>query len=388
MILRLLPIIFLTLILPNAYIYYAFWKQRNYKTWKICLAWLPDIVLLVSAIVIACNETLSPKNLSIIGVYLLIYMLVALSKTTFMVVSLILRLIGLLWSPIKKLATPIATLSRWTVFIAILIGTFYGPDHLVVKSTDISSKEIPKDFDDYRIVQFTDMHLASFEHHPTMVRRLVDSINALRPDMIVFTGDLVNIETQELYPYIVELSRLNATDGVFSILGNHDYHTYARYLSEEEQKEELERLKKLQIAMGWDLLLNEHRIVRRNTDSIAVIGVENDGKPPFPERGDLVKATYGIDTNMYKILLSHDPSHWRRKVVGQTNIQLTLSGHTHGMQLKLFNWSPSKYVYPEWGGTYTEGKQTLHVSLGVGGALIPFRLGAWPEINVITLHHL
>ena len=147
--------------------------------------------------------------------------------------------------------------------------------------------------------------------------------------------------------------------------------------------------------MNWDLLLNEHRIIRQGRDSIALVGVENDGKPPFPERGDLKKALAGIpgygqgndSTHMFKVLLSHDPTHWRRKVLPQTDIQLTLSGHTHGMQFMLFGWSPSKFFYPEWKYMYHEGERGLYVSLGIGGALIPFRFGAWPEINVITLHN-
>lgn len=387
MILRLLPIIILTLILPDLYIYFTFWKKRSYKQWKIALAFLPDFLLLIGGIILCCNETLSPKNLTIIGIYLVIYMLVALPKTTFLLVDLLLRLFGLAWHPIKKYATPIAQILRLVVFICILIGTFYGPTHLVVKKAEVKSQEVPESFNGYRIVQFTDLHLASFEHHPTMIRTLVDTINALHPDMIVFTGDLVNTEYHELLPYIADLSRLNARDGVFSILGNHDYHTYTRNLTEAEQAKGLERLKTLQRAMDWDLLLNENRIIRKGNDSIAIIGVENDGKPPFPERGDLRRASAGVEKAVFKILLSHDPSHWKRKVVEQTDIQLTLSGHTHGMQLMLFGWSPSKYVYPEWRGMYTENKQSLYVSLGVGGALIPFRLGAWPEINVITLRH-
>lgn len=387
MILRLLPIIILTLILPDLYIYFTFWKKRSYKQWKIALAFLPDFLLLIGGIILGCNETLSPKNLTIIGIYLVIYMLVALPKTTFLLADLLLRLFGFAWHPIKKYATPIAQILRLVVFICILIGTFYGPTHLVVKNTEVKSQEVPESFNGYRIVQFTDLHLASFEHHPTMIRTLVDTINALHPDMIVFTGDLVNTEYYELLPYIADLSRLNARDGVFSILGNHDYHTYARNLTEAEQAKGLERLKTLQRAMGWDLLLNENRIIRKGNDSIAIIGVENDGKPPFPERGDLRRASAGVEKAVFKILLSHDSSHWKRKVVEQTDIQLTLSGHTHGMQLMLFGWSPSKYVYPEWCGMYTENEQSLYVSLGVGGALIPFRLGAWPEINVITLRH-
>ena len=136
--------------------------------------------------------------------------------------------------------------------------------------------------------------------------------------------------------------------------------------------------------MGWQLLLNENRLIVRGNDSIAIIGVENDGKPPFPAMGDLPRATSGTD-RLFKLLLSHDPSHWRRKVLPDTDIQLTLSGHTHAMQFRLGGFSPSAWIYPEWGGLYTENGRGLYVNMGIGSVMIPYRFGAWPEISVITL---
>ena len=265
-------------------------------------------------------------------------------------------------------------------------GLSFGPTLLQVRHTNFSSADLPTAFDGYRIVQFSDLHLTSFRNRPEMVEKVVERIMEQCPDMIVFTGDLVSTEANELDGFDEILSRLHAPG---------DYLTYAYYLSPEEQAAQREELKKRQRAMNWDLLLNEHRIIRQGRDSIALVGVENDGKPPFPERGDLKKALAGIpgygqgndSTRMFKVLLSHDPTHWRRKVLPQTDIQLTLSGHTHGMQFMLFGWSPSKFFYPEWKYMYREGERGLYVSLGIGGALIPFRFGAWPEINVITLHN-
>jgi len=143
-------------------------------------------------------------------------------------------------------------------------------------------------------------------------------------------------------------------------------------------------LKRRKAEMGWRLLLNDNQIVRRGNDSIAIVGVENDGKPPFPALGDLPRATRGTE-GMFKLLLSHDPSHWRRRVLPETDIQLMLSGHTHAMQFRLGNFSPSAWIYPEWGGLYTEGAQSLYVNTGLGSVMIPYRFGAWPEISVITL---
>ena len=139
--------------------------------------------------------------------------------------------------------------------------------------------------------------------------------------------------------------------------------------------------------MGWRLLLNDNYILRRGNDSIAIVGVENDGNPPFPALGDLPKAQRGLQNSCFRILLSHDPTHWRRRVLPETRTPLMLAGHTHGMQLKIGSFSPSEWFYPEWGGPYYEGERALYVSLGAGEVLLPFRIGAWPEINLITLKH-
>ena len=322
-------------------------------------------------------------------------MLIALPKMLFLIVDLIGKGICLFFPRAKKACTMVSSAASLLLLCIMGAGLSFGPTLLQVRHTNFSSADLPTAFDGYRIVQFSDLHLTSFRNRPEMVEKVVERIMEQCPDMIVFTGDLVSTEANELDGFDEILSRLHAPDGVYSILGNHDYLTYAYYLSPEEQAAQREELKKRQRAMNWDLLLNEHRIIRQGRDSIALVGVENDGKPPFPERGDLKKALAGIpgygqgndSTRMFKVLLSHDPTHWRRKVLPQTDIQLTLSGHTHGMQFMLFGWSPSKFFYPEWKYMYREGERGLYVSLGIGGALIPFRFGAWPEINVITLHN-
>lgn len=396
MIARLIPIIVLTLLLPNLYIHYEDFRRNDIPRWRKILHWIPELFLLAGAAAISCTETLSPANLIYIGIYLLLYMLVALPKIAYVLTSLLLGIPGLFWHPFRQTVRPAALVARWAVFCAVAYGFLWGPDRLMVREADFDSPELPVSFDGYRIVQFSDVHLASFQHRTEQIDLLVDSINALSPDIIVFTGDLVNTDADELLPFMKSLSRLKAPDGVFSILGNHDYQNYARYLSLEEQAKHLEQLQERQQQMGWHLLTNGHAVLQRETDSIAVVGVENDGKPPFPERGNLQQALgtlpgYGSHLRnskpLFKILLSHDPTHWRRKVLPETDIQLTLSGHTHGMQFMLFGWSPSQYIYPEWRGMYSENGRSLYVSLGVGGALIPFRFGAWPEINLITLHH-
>lgn len=218
-----------------------------------------------------------------------------------------------------------------------------------------------------------------------MVAEIVDKVNAFHPDAIFFTGDLVNSSPKEVSMFIPILAGMKAKDGVFSILGNHDYCEYRSYTAPDSPERNLAELIRTECSMGWTVLLNEHHLLHRDNDSIALIGVENDGEPPFPSRADLRKATRGLDGNIYKILLSHDPSHWRRAVLPDTDIHLTLSGHTHALQLKIGGFSPALWKYPEWGGLYREGARLLHVSTGVGSN-VAFRLGAWPEINVIRLH--
>ena len=171
-------------------------------------------------------------------------------------------------------------------------------------------------------------------------------------------------------------------------MGNHDYAQYFRWESPLDSLADIRRLQNRQRAMNWHLLLNDNHIIRRGNDSIAIIGVENDGRPPFPALADLPRAQRNLNDNCFKILLSHDPSHWHRQVVPNTTIPLTLSGHTHGMQFKIGNFSPASWFYKEWGGEYTDQNgHTLYVSLGTGEVLLPFRLGAWPEINVIQLNN-
>lgn len=274
-----------------------------------------------------------------------------------------------------------------TVLLLMVAGHTWGPRHLVVRHVEYSSPLVPKGFDGYRIAQFTDLHLASQAHQRGMVKKLVDTLLAQHADMICFTGDLVTLSHDEIDGHETQLSRLTAPDGVYSVLGNHDYHIYT-HLGRREQERLVEEMKQRERSLGWDLLLNGHRIIARGGDTLCLGGVENDGnRRHFPQLGDLPKTFAGTDSIAFKVLLSHDPTHWRRKVLPDTDVALTLSGHTHGMQFKLFGWSPSQWIYPEWCGLYAEGARALHVSTGVGGAGLPFRLGAWPEITVITLRH-
>lgn len=262
-------------------------------------------------------------------------------------------------------------------------GFIEGWKRLELKHITFTSPDLPPYFDGYRLVQITDFHLGSFPPDNDFVQKVVDATNNEEPDMILFTGDLVNNQASEVEPYLDTLGQLHASDGIYSIWGNHDYCEYGNNHSIGALKRNRRMLYGYQESLGWHQLMNEHHVVSHGMASIAVIGVENPGQPPFTNRSNLKKAMKGLNPDMFKILLSHDPHHWRREVVGK-KIQLTLAGHTHAGQLKIGKWTPARMAFKEWGGAYRIGEQMLYVSSGIGGSF-PFRLGAWPELTVITL---
>ena len=204
-----------------------------------------------------------------------------------------------------------------------------------------------------------------------------------KPDVIVFTGDLQNIQPAELHPFLSLFKELKAKDGVFSVLGNHDYSMYINASESIKVANEREMVR-LQRQVGWNLLMNEHSVIRRGNDSIVIAGEENDGRPPFPSRADIHKTLQGIRSDAYVILLQHDPSAWRRNILPHSHVQLTLSGHTHGGQVSLLGLRPTWFSYREDCGLYHEQDRALFVSSGLGG-VVPFRFGVPPEIVVITL---
>lgn len=262
-------------------------------------------------------------------------------------------------------------------------GFIEGWKRLELKHITFTSPDLPPYFDGYRLVQITDFHLGSFPPGNDFVQKVVDATNNEEPDMILFTGDLVNNQASEVEPYLDTLGQLHASDGIYSIWGNHDYCEYGNNHSIGALKRNRRMLYGYQESLGWHQLMNEHHVVSHGMASIAVIGVENPGQPPFTNRSNLKKAMKGLNPDMFKILLSHDPHHWRREVVGK-KIQLTLAGHTHAGQLKIGKWTPARMAFKEWGGAYRIGEQMLYVSSGIGGSF-PFRLGTWPELTVITL---
>ncbi len=277
------------------------------------------------------------------------------------------------------------TLIIWGV---VGYGVFVGYEQFEVHHVEYASADLPEAFDGYRIVQFSDAHVGTMTgSRQQLLQRVVDSINVQKADMIVFTGDMQNIYPDELVPHVATLRQLKAKDGVYAVLGNHDYATYQNVHPVHKDKNCRKTIQALR-DMHFDLLLNEHRIIRRDNDSIVIAGMENWGRVKrMPRKGDLQKTLACLGENPFIVLLQHDPTAWRKKILPECNAQLTLSGHTHGGQAQLFGWSPVALTYDEWGGMYSEGDRSLYVSTGLG-ALIPFRLNQPGEIVVITLRKL
>ncbi|MBN2485515.1 MAG: metallophosphoesterase [Bacteroidales bacterium] len=275
------------------------------------------------------------------------------------------------------------------LFVFTFYGIIHGRYHYKVNRMVLNYRNLPENFDGFKIVHISDWHIGSYYNKPEKIMGAVGRINALNPDLILFTGDLVNNVATEVEEFLPALKQLHAKYGVYSVLGNHDYGEYVNWPSEEEKESNIKKLIDLQASAGFRLLLNESEEIEIDGQKISIIGVENWGLPPFPQYGNLSKALGDNVGNNFQVLMSHDPSHWDAEVKGKTNIGLTLSGHTHGMQfgfiLRNLKWSPVKLKYPRWAGLYSNDSQKLYVNVGIGYIGFPGRVGIRPEIAVLEL---
>ncbi|HMR15545.1 MAG TPA: metallophosphoesterase, partial [Mariniflexile sp.] len=273
---------------------------------------------------------------------------------------------------------------------SVIYGIYKGRYNFKVLNYTLHFEDLPAAFDGYRITQISDIHSGSFDD-VEKVSYAINLINEQQSDVILFTGDMVNNKAEELLPYMHIFDKLKAKDGKFSILGNHDYGDYVTWESEEAKHQNLESLKALEKKLGFDLLLNESRFIEKNGERIALIGVENWGIGGFKQAGDLKLAASKIEKNDFKILMSHDPTHWEKQVLKDDyHYHLTLSGHTHGMQFGIeipgwIKWSPIKWRYRYWAGIYNVMGEYINVNRGFGYLAFPGRVGIWPEITVIEL---
>lgn len=371
--------VLLIVMLPDIYIWSLFVRGSFGAVWSAAY-FLPTAALLAIAAAAAAGH-MTPAAMK---AFFALLLCIALPKLIFALLSAAGRAAALALPVTARCSDTIALSIAAAAALLFLYGFLFGWKRITVKELEITSPRLPAAFDGYRIAHISDLHLGTYGGDTTFVSRFVEQVNALRPDIILFTGDLVNTSAGEIAPHAGVLSRLAAPDGVAAVLGNHDYCEYGLYDTRDGAIRQRDMLMESEKAMGWRLLRDGNTILRRGADSIALIGVENTGRPPFPARGNLHRAMQELPEGIFKILMTHDPSHWRREVLPATDIDLTLSGHTHAVQLRIGNFSPAQWVYPEWGGLYTEQGRMLHVSVGTGGT-VPFRLGAWPEIDIITL---
>lgn len=384
-------IVFIVLLLPHLYVWHSCLRELHWA-WQV-LYWAVFVAMMLMVLLIRTQfyQVWMFRG----GMTLLLCF--SLPQVIYTLFSLVGHLLGRFVPVASRVMDGLGGAAALALLGIVIYGLFYGWKQLTVNEVTLEYADLPEQFDGYTIVHLSDMHIGTYHAAPEIVDSIVQKVNAVNADMICFTGDLVNASPKELDPFLGVMGRMQARDGVYSIMGNHDYCTY----DQDKTLSPVQKVKQLQQRQrdfGWKLLLNEHITIRRGNDSIVLAGVENSSKPPFPDYGDLSKSLQGTD-GLFTILLSHDPTHWQREVVPQSKVQLQLSGHTHSTQFRMFGWSPASLTYKEYAGLYeqlSDGTETfnpahpspasrkLYVCTGTGGNL-PFRVGVPPEIVVIRL---
>ncbi len=405
----------LVFLLMDVYVYFALRKSINKSKYQNIYKYLYFFSVFLSYIgmyLLYINFTEKPLEASVIpNLFIGFFFSFFVFKLLFIVFILfedVIRFIELLFyafrkifsSKPKKIVTPgrrkfiqqSGLIVAGIPFVSMIYGVLKGRYDFKVHNMKLAFKNLPKSFDGFKIVQISDIHTGSFDSREA-INKGINLINEQNADIILFTGDLVNNDSRELIPFIEDFKRLRAKHGVYSVLGNHDYGDYKKWNSKEEKKENMDLLFDYLKQMNFHLLNNENVTISKNGESIGILGVENWGNPPFPRRGDLDKALKGVENIPFKILMSHDPTHFTKRVVPhKTHFDLTLAGHTHGMQFGIeipgFKWSPIEYIYPKWAGLYEESKQYLYVNRGFGFLGFPGRAGIRPEITVIEVNHI
>lgn len=389
-----LPILMMiiTILINGVVDYYLFKTIKNRISKSVyakCYAWLSVFVTLALIVTISLpRRTGTNESLVFIMWMLFAYFSIYIPKYVYIVCDLVARIPLLLKKQRIKWVSKTGTILGVVSFCLMWWGALVNRFNIDVNEVEVPISSLPTPFDGYRVAQISDLHVGTFGIDTTFLAEVVEKINSLDVDAVMFTGDIVNRNSAELQPFVSTLSRINARDGVFSVLGNHDYGDYSDWESPEAKEENLKLMHKLQKQMNWTLLLNETKQVYRGNDSIFIIGVENLGDPPFKNYGSLSNAYTTINDSTIKILLSHNPAHWERDIKDKkdNNIALTLSGHTHAMQMSIGSFSPAALRYKYWGGLYVDdSNHYLNVNVGIGEVALPMRIGATPEITVLTL---
>ena len=386
MIARIFIPILLIIVLTDLHVDYHFFRKKyRHQGWKRLLWGLPGIGMVVYTIALASIKSFAPEDITWLNIYLFLLGAYVLPKFLFVACSTA----GMIWQRLRHTDTNYGNAAGAVLavlcFVILVYGTTLGFHKLNVRHVDLYFPDLPEAFDGYKIVHLSDAHVGAFDGwRMRYLKRDVDSINAQHADAVVFTGDLQNMRPHEIAPCADVLRRIKAKDGVYTILGNHDYADYAKVDTPTQRVYEAQT-RQAERKLGWQLLLNEHRTLHRGSDSLVIAGEENDGLPPFPSKANLRQTLAGVSAGSFVVMLQHDPTAWHRHILPGSQAQLTLSGHTHNAQFSLLKWSPSSLIYKESYGLYLHGSRALYVTSGIGG-FVPFRFGASAEIAVITLH--
>ncbi len=385
MLLRILFVITAMVLVPSFYIARYEVGRRGQWGGRFAAFMAPHILLWLYAMAVILLFPLNADNSSLVADTLMWVYAVGLAETAFMIPSLPARISRR--KTIRRYGNAaglcFAAFALWTLGYGYTVGA----EKLHTVDFEMATERVPIGFDNYKIVQLTDLHLGTYKGCPDMVRRMVDSVNAQKPNLIVVTGDMVNFSSKEVEPYLSILKSLKATDGIVAVTGNHDYGDYDRTMTASARRVDAIRLRKLLQQLGWRWLMNEHFVLSRHSDSIIIAGTENyTEKQPF---ADVQKTLKGTAPHLFTLLLTHTPELWEKQIAHKENVDLTLVGHVHGYQYSLFGLTPSSVFGMPHAGHYTAEKGgTLYVSRGVGmSAIFPVRYEAYPEINVITLKH-
>jgi len=386
MIARIVILLVLVLLLPQ--LYFDRRKLRRRKMWQRLLRWLPTVAMMVLTVALAMERDFVPHEMTVMNIYLMLLGLIFAPKAIYVLCSLAGRFVRKIRHSRYNWGNLVGFFLAFFLVFVVLYGSFVGVRRLNVNRLEIALKGLPEAFDGYRIVLFSDAHVGSFTGwRQSLLQRDIDSINAQQADAIFFVGDLQNQRPEELYPVQEMLRSLKATDGVFSVFGNHDYSDYIDDDPAIKIANEREMVSR-QRQFGWKLLLNEHLTLEKQGARLVVAGVENDQtRKQMKKRNDLAKALEGVRDDDCIILLQHDPGAWQQTEWIQPQVSLTLSGHTHGGQVSLFGLRATQLSKNYDYGLYREGERQLYVTCGIGG-LVPFRFGVTPEIAVITLKRI
>ncbi len=382
---RIIILLLLVLFLPQLYFDRRKWRRRSVLV--RVLSWLPTLAMMVATVVLALERDFTTPDQTAENAYLLVLGLYFIPKAVYVISSIVGRIVKKLSHSRYNWGNLVGMVLGLIIVYVMLYGSFIGVRRLNVNHVEITLEKLPRAYDGYKLVLFSDAHVGSFTGwRKKLLQRDIDSINAQKADAIVFAGDLQNLRPTELYPVQDMLRQLKAPDGVFSVLGNHDYSDYIKddpAICAANEREMQSR----QRQFGWTLLMNEWKSINRGSRKegrLVFAGMENYSMKDSTQRADLKLTLAGIDPADCVILLQHDPSAWQQLILPEANVPLTLSGHTHGGQLSFFGLRATRAKGGEDYGLYHEGHHQLYVTCGIGG-LIPFRFGVSPEIAVITL---